>query len=202
MIRYARWLFGVTIPLLVHYGICLEAHGQNILVRLHLDTGAIAGFAVRDLGGIRIHMPTLHKNGYDLKTALPGSSIITDDLHEVWSKAHHTLIQNHMNQFIRGLRLQREGGWAIAREELKSVLQADKDENARRLDEFLFAEKVPFKCFIRMQMAGVYRNVSFSLITIHCDKILWELSTDMLNFYQPSTYIKICRTYFYVEWLR
>ncbi|KAF8534144.1 ferric iron reductase FhuF-like transporter-domain-containing protein, partial [Trichophaea hybrida] len=156
--EYARGLFSNTIPLLVRYGICLESHGQNILVRLHLDTGAIVGFAVRDLGGVRIHVPTLHKNGYDLKTALPGSSILTDDLHEVWSKAHHTLIQNNMNQFIRGLRLQCEGGWAIAREELKSVLQADEDENARRLEGFLFAEKVPVKSFMRMQMAGVYRH--------------------------------------------
>ncbi|KAI5800601.1 IucC family-domain-containing protein [Pyronema domesticum] len=155
---YARKLFEVTIPLLSRYGICLESHGQNILVRLGLSDGALKGFAVRDLGGIRMHLPTLRKCGFELKTALPGSSIITEDIHEVWSKAYHTLIQNHLNQFIHGLSIQGEGGWRVVKEELKGVLAMEQGETARELERFFFAERVPFKCFMRMQMASVYRN--------------------------------------------
>ena len=57
--RYTRKLFEVTLPALFKYGICLEAHGQNICARFSLSTSELTGFAYRDFGGLKIHMPTL-----------------------------------------------------------------------------------------------------------------------------------------------
>jgi siderophore synthetase component len=110
-----------------------------------------------------MQLPTLRKCGFELKMALPGSSIITEDIHEVWSKAYHTLIQNHLNQFIHGLRIQGVGGWRVVKEELQGVMAKEQGETARELERFFFNERVPFKCFMRMQMASVYRNVSYEL---------------------------------------
>src|SRR5690606_26770052 len=76
------------------YGIALELHLQNTLVRV-VD-GRVAGFWVRDLGGIRIHAPRLAAANLPRTPSFAaGSFIITEDLDEVRSKLEHTLIHAH-----------------------------------------------------------------------------------------------------------
>ncbi|KAJ0415704.1 ferric iron reductase FhuF-like transporter-domain-containing protein [Aspergillus carlsbadensis] len=161
---YVSILLNLTLPPLSHHGIGLEAHGQNICVRICRTTRTIKGFAVRDLGGIRLHMPTLRNLGYDLHTIPPGAATMTDDLHDVWSKVHHSLFQNHIAHLVVALGIEDDGGWGVVREEVRRVLVPGGvggkacGVHAEGLYAFLMAGTMPFKCFLRMRMEGKYRD--------------------------------------------
>jgi siderophore synthetase component len=153
-------LFNLVLPPLLEYGIGLEAHGQNMVARICLRTGAIKGFAVRDFGGIRLHVPTLEQHGVKLDPVPSGSATLTHSLHEVWSKVHHSMLQNHVGFLLSSLGLENDGGWSIVREELWAVLQPDRSSLGQRLYDFFLADTMPFKCFLRMRMEGKHRDVS------------------------------------------
>lgn len=153
-------LFELVLRPLVDHGIGLEGHGQNLVARICLQTGKIKGFAVRDFGGVRIHVPTLEAKGVKFEAMPPGSATMTDDLHNVWSKVHHSLLQNHVGSLVSALDLETDGGWTIVREEMARVLRPEEDVKARKLYEFFLKDTMPFKCFLRMRMEGKYRDVS------------------------------------------
>lgn len=67
------------------YGLAFEAHAQNVLIRMDRTTGKINGWATRDLGSMRIHMPTFVKSGCDIFSFLPGNTIPTDSESETWA---------------------------------------------------------------------------------------------------------------------
>lgn len=157
---YASCLLQLTLPPLARHGICLEAHGQNMVARFCRETGALRGFAIRDFGGLRLHMPSLGSYGHQLDDIFPGSAIKTNNLHDVWSKAHHTLIQTHLGQLVTALQLESQGGWAIVREQLCQILRSDDLSNGRDLCDFFMQDTMPFKCFIKMKLEGKYRDVS------------------------------------------
>jgi siderophore synthetase component len=129
--------------------------------RFCLEPRVLKGFAVRDFGGIRLHMPTLDGHGYSLDSVFPGSAITSDNLHDVWAKAHHTIFQNHLGQLLTSLHLQVHGGWAVVREEVLKILKPEDDSNGEKLYQFFVQEYMPFKCFIKMKMDGKYRDVRF-----------------------------------------
>ncbi|KAL3472534.1 ferric iron reductase FhuF-like transporter-domain-containing protein [Aspergillus californicus] len=159
--RYTSRLLYLTLTPLVKHGIGLEAHGQNICVRICRKTLDIKGFAVRDFGGIRLHMPTLRSQGHDIYTIPPGAATMTEDLHGVWSKVHHSLFQNHLGHLIVALGLEDQGGWEIVRNEVKAILLPNGrpcSPHAAQLCDFLLAETMPFKCFLRMRIEGKYRD--------------------------------------------
>lgn len=88
-------LVPASLRLYCRYGIALELHLQNTLVRVVV--GRVAGFWVRDLGGIRIHAPRLAAAALPRSPSFAaGSFIVTDDLDEVRSKLEHTLIHAHL----------------------------------------------------------------------------------------------------------
>jgi siderophore synthetase component len=92
------WITNLVPPglrLYCRYGVALELHLQNTLVRV--ADGRVAGFCVRDLGGIRIHSPRLAATrlGWTPSFA-PRSFIVTDDLAEVRGKLEHTLFHAHL----------------------------------------------------------------------------------------------------------
>jgi siderophore synthetase component len=157
--RYVICFLKLVLAPLLKHGICLEAHGQNMVARINLKTKTITGFAVRDFGGLRLHMPTLHNQGYRLDAVMPGSAITTNDIHDVWSKAHHTIFQSHLGTLLYALHLEHEGGWAMVREEMTEILSHDGGETGRKLLEFFLRPNMPFKCFIRMKLEGKYRDV-------------------------------------------
>lgn len=161
---YATILLKLTLTPLLKHGIALEAHGQNITVRICKKTLEIKGFAYRDLGGFRMHMPTLHSQGYRLDTMPTGSAITSYDLSEVWNKMHHAVFQNHLGPLISALKLHDQGGWAIVREVVREVLSSEEGEELLR---FILKETMAFKCFLRMSMAGKYRDVSYSC-SVNC----------------------------------
>jgi siderophore synthetase component len=138
---------------------------QNLLARFDVETGALRGFVYRDMGGLRMHVPTMEARGVRIKSAdlVPGAVVLTDDLEAVWANAYHSF-ENHMGGALRGLGLQWEGGWDIVREELKAALDAspDPDGRAAKLLEFMIQPTVKRKAFLRMKIAGVYRGVSIN----------------------------------------
>lgn len=159
--RYVTVLFNLVLPPLVKYGIGLEGHGQNLVARVCRSTGRIKGFAVRDFGGVRMHVPTLRNHGVNFDSLPPGAATLTDNLENVWSKVHHALLQNHVGLMLEALELERHGGWAIALEVLSTVLGSGKDSAGTPLLEYLTKDTMPFKCFLRMRMESKYRDVSF-----------------------------------------
>ena len=188
-------LLRLTLRPLLKYGIALEAHGQNILVRVDIRTHEIVGLAIRDFGGIKIHMPTLRQQGYDLRSALPGNVMQTDDLGKVWARTHHALFQIHLNQLIGALRLQHEGGWAVVREELKRFVGDEVEDRviAKEMEEYFLRETMSMKCFLRMRMEGIYRTVSFTslLHSICLGEKSWLANDGMWNSHSIS--IETCR---------
>ncbi|KAE8147663.1 hypothetical protein BDV25DRAFT_142530 [Aspergillus avenaceus] len=81
--KYIERLFNLILPPLVKHGIGLEPHGQNILTRVCCETGNIKGFAVRDFDGIRMHTPTLRRQGVSFDDVLPGWIVMTENIEDV-----------------------------------------------------------------------------------------------------------------------
>jgi siderophore synthetase component len=159
--RYVTVLFELVLPPLVQYGIGLEGHGQNLVARVCRQTGRIKGFAVRDFGGVRMHVPTLRNHGVRFDSLPPGAATLTDDLQNVWSKVHHSLLQNHVGLLLEALGLENHGGWATTLEILTPVLVSEKGSPGKPLFEYFTKDTMPFKCFLRMRMESKYRDVSF-----------------------------------------
>lgn len=106
-------------------------------------------------------MPTLRERGYTLYSALPDSFVTTDIREEAWDILHHTLFNNNINHLIQSLGLHRNGGWAIVREELSKVINDSPVGPRKELLEYLSKDQVHLKCFLKMKLEGLYRDVSF-----------------------------------------
>lgn len=173
--KYITRLFDLVLPPLVRYGIGLEAHGQNLVARICRQTGTVKGFAVRDFGGVRMYVPTLRANGVNFDSLPPGGATLTEDLHNVWSKVHHALLQNHVGLLLNALGLEREGGWSIVRETLERVLK-EEGEGGNGVLEYFTQDTMPFKCFLRMRMEGKYRDVSWIFDLVYGSEMLTRYS--------------------------
>lgn len=131
------WIAALVPPALrlaTAHGIALELHLQNTLVRV--QSGRIGPFAVRDLGGIRIHTPRLRASGRSLDLA-PGSFIATDDLDEVLGKLEHVLFHAHLAHVFEvaaHLGVPEAESWARVQRALEGCLRrwaTDPDEPER-----------------------------------------------------------------------
>lgn len=146
-------------PPIFQSGISLEGHGQNILARFHIASKTLVGFAYRDFGGLKIHTPTLLEQGYEVTSSPPGSLVLIEDMQELWENCHHTIFHSHLRQLVQALRLQKDRAWAIVREEISKQLEPEYNEKAKPLYNYLMQGMVPYKCFMRMKMQGLYRDV-------------------------------------------
>ena len=156
---YTSKLLACTLPPIYQSGVSLEGHAQNILARFHVESKSLMGFAYRDFGGLKLHTPTLFQQGHEVKSSPPGSLILTENMRELYENCHHTIFQSHLNQMIQALQLQRSRAWGIVREELAKELDPERNEAARGLYDFLMQDTAPLKCFLRMKMEGLYRDV-------------------------------------------
>ncbi|KAL2858582.1 IucC family-domain-containing protein [Aspergillus pseudoustus] len=157
--KYIARLFSLILPPLVRHGIGLESHSQNILVRVNTTSKEVTGFAVRDFGGIRIHAPAFSRSGVDLPGLLPpGAQTVTDNVHTIWHKVHHALLQVHVGHLLYMLGLESHGGWPIVREELERALDPLGDPDGRAVHEYLLRKTMPLKCFMEMRLRGIYRD--------------------------------------------
>jgi siderophore synthetase component len=166
--RYTRKLLKATFLPALDSGICLEAHGQNILVRIDKSTCEVVGFVVRDLGGVKCYSPKLRQKGYVLTSALPGSFVVTDSEEEGWGIVQHTVIQNHIQHLIRRLHVEPARAWSAVREQIQELLAVRQDhDDSARFERFLFAPKVRNKAFLGMKLRGLYRDVSVLLTCLY-----------------------------------
>ena len=99
---FSKNLIAPYLTLYLKYGIGLEAHQQNTFIVFSNNFPIKSVY--RDLGGIRIHSPTLSKRGYSLQ-AFPNSATITNNLAEVRNKVIHTLFQSILGESIIHLSL-------------------------------------------------------------------------------------------------
>ncbi len=92
-IAYTELTARTFLPALFEYGVAIEAHGQNCLVRLR--QGQPVELVLRDLGGIRILFDWLHRRGLDVRLH-PASVVIARTPEELVAKSHHTYLQGHL----------------------------------------------------------------------------------------------------------
>ncbi len=92
-IAYTELTARTFLPALFEYGVAIEAHGQNCLVRLR--QGQPVELVLRDLGGIRILFDWLHRRGLDVNLH-PASVVIARTPEELVAKSHHTYLQGHL----------------------------------------------------------------------------------------------------------
>ncbi|GLA24864.1 siderophore [Aspergillus niger] len=157
--KYLIKLFSLILPPLVRHGIRIEAHSQNVLVRVNITNKEIAGFAIRDFDGIRIHYPTFLRhpdNENALNDIPPGARTLTDDLHRMWHAVHHSLLQAHVGHLLYMLGLESNGGWRVVREELERALNPSGDPDGRLLYDFWLKETMLSRCFLEMRLRDAY----------------------------------------------
>jgi len=147
------------IPALVKNGVAFEAHAQNVLVRFDIATKQLRGFVIRDLGGLRIHPPTLCKSiGVDFQF-LPGHCVATQTLEEIFPKFYHTFVHNHVQRLIRLLGFHCSGrGWEMLRTHMSSEIPEGHPVWKVWMDPS--SKEVDSKCLMRMRMRDSYRDVS------------------------------------------
>ncbi|EAU85374.2 hypothetical protein CC1G_07068 [Coprinopsis cinerea okayama7 len=160
--RYIELSCKALLPALVYNGVAFEAHAQNLLLRVDRRTGKITGFVLRDLGGLRIHPPTLRRSlGIDFDF-LPKHAIATESLQEVYPKFYHTYVHNHLQRLIRLLGLHHNGiGWELLREHMNAVIPIDHE--LRDLWLSPKSHTVESKCLMRMRLQDSYREGIASL---------------------------------------
>ncbi|KAJ5380127.1 uncharacterized protein N7496_002555 [Penicillium cataractarum] len=152
--KYMGLLFQLVIPLLGR-GIVLETHSQNVLVRVDRRSKSLAGFAIRDMNGVKIHVPTLQEQGITVDERLAQiSETRAASLEALWKRAHRTLIQNHAGFLLRSLGLDNSQGWSILRGELEKVLFSDACPMGSELRQFFWGRNMGYPCFLGAILRG------------------------------------------------
>lgn len=144
----------MILPPLAGYGIGIEAHAQNIVLRVCRQSSELKGFAIRDWGGVRLHKPTLDSLGIKLPAVNPESPVITSDIEHIWSKFHQVFLQNHIGTILIALGLETRGGWEIVREELSRVLAGNEYAAGPELLRYLLADTMEMRCFFTARLEG------------------------------------------------
>ncbi|KAH9068482.1 hypothetical protein EDB83DRAFT_2222676 [Lactarius deliciosus] len=155
--EYARLLIAAVVPSLLHNGVAFEAHPQNALLRLSRASLTPLGFVLRDLGGLRVHPPTLKASTGCQFAFLPGHCVVTSTREEAAQKLYHTLVHNHLQRLARVLRLHADGSaWSVVRAHLSREIPRGSWLWSAWMDATV--KSLPGKCLLRMKLEGVYRE--------------------------------------------
>jgi len=157
--KYLRLACEALIPPALHNGVVFEAHAQNCLLRFDVATGEPLGFVVRDLGGLRIHPPTMNASLGTNFEFLPGHCVVTSTVEETYPKFYHTLIHNHLQRIIRLLGMHYNGvGWEMLRGHLRNVIP----QGHGLWKAWMETDTVAGKCLMRMRLQSVHDKMVFS----------------------------------------
>ncbi|VVC75755.1 Aerobactin synthase [Aquicella siphonis] len=161
--EYCRIVIQAYLDLFLVYGIALEGHQQNTIAvfRHHHPVRMIA----RDLGGLRIHAPTLYEQGYILE-AHPQSATITQDRQEVTNKFLHTVIQYHLGEIILLLAQEYRAPESVFWKLVKSILHARFHEIREKVNPQRWQEEYQavmeddwqIKGLMRMRLNNLYNK--------------------------------------------
>lgn len=158
---YAGLTLRAVLPLALVEGIALEAHAQNVLVRLR--GGMPVAAVLRDLGGLRV-LPGWAGPAAAGARLHPATLIKAGGPEELVGKIHHTWLQNHLAPLARAL----SGGsaeaeaalWAGVREAARAVFDEARiwarPERLAACEPEFFAPTVRVKALTRMRMTGKY----------------------------------------------
>ncbi|KAA1467571.1 hypothetical protein DENSPDRAFT_769364 [Dentipellis sp. KUC8613] len=155
--EYARLLIDAVLPPMLHNGLAFEAHPQNTLLRVSRSTGKLLGFVLRDLGGLRVHPPTLRSSTGVEFEFLPDHCVVTASLQEASKKLYHTLIHNHLHRLSRILDVHYDGtAWEYVRKHMTRNIPRESWLWDVWMSER--AKSVSGKCLMRMKIQGLYRD--------------------------------------------
>jgi siderophore synthetase component len=157
--EYALLSSRIVLNLLARMGLALEAHGQNTLT--YFRCGQPTGWAIRDLGGVKIYRPYLLSEGFDVPLH-PASLTQARDVADLVMNVHHTWLQNHIGFLLRALshsyRIMDQELWESVRAATFlawSEITPHIDENRRReLERHLFGPYALVKALTRMRLSG------------------------------------------------
>lgn len=148
---YAETLITPLIAFIQDYGIALEAHMQNTVVRLGPDYDM--AFLVRDLGGSRIDLATLQQRIPDI--TVENDSLIADSIEEVIAKFQHAVIQNQLAELIHHFNqydfVDEQILFDIVREKVEAAIDSD-NHHAEALKKILFGPTIRVKALLNMRM--------------------------------------------------
>ena len=151
MFYYADTLIKPLIAYIQDYGIALEAHMQNTVVNLGYDYQM--AFIVRDLGGSRIDLNTMHERLPNVE--INNKSLIGESIEAVIEKFQHAVIQNQIAELIHHFNQYDD----IDEQELFNIVQSivddaidDTKSHATELRNILFGETITVKALLRMRM--------------------------------------------------
>lgn len=144
---YATNLLTTTIRLAALYGVGMEAHLQNCVPTFNGATPH--RIVLRDLGGARIHLPTLNDTGHHPHLH-PASVVTTDDITTVHTKVAYTVLQNHLAAIVSAMEadhlLTHTTAWKLI-----SGIVAELDiPNTTR--DFYTAPTLPLKALLHMRL--------------------------------------------------
>lgn len=161
--HYATSLIDYVIPLLVKYGIALEAHLQNTIAIIDSDTGALSKMLIRDFEGLRIDEKQLNLSGYDTHPFHEKSRILTDSDTTVFNKAFYSTIQNHLGELVACIAKYYQDAtlendlWHIVRHHIHDLMTQFKTShlNASRIQKIealFFNPQIDYKCVTTMRL--------------------------------------------------
>jgi siderophore synthetase component len=168
--KFIDVLLNSTIPLMTRYGIGLEGHLQNSLIVF--KDNEPHRIIVRDLGGLRIDMKRLEKQGY-FGEFHPDSVIIGLDHQEMHNKVIHTVFQNHIGELTLHLsnhfKMDESLLWSMVRNDCYKVfakLKEDIDLDAEvDLDmAAIFAPVVKTKALTVMRLFNNVTNYTYTCV--------------------------------------
>ncbi|PZE19862.1 IucA/IucC family protein [Paenibacillus xerothermodurans] len=160
------------LPLLVKYGIGLEAHLQNTVPVFKTD-GTPSKMLVRDWEGIRVHRDRLISAGLDVSMFHPKSRIIVNDLKSVRNKLFYSIFQNHLGELA--LRLSTYYGieetrlWNLVHTIAASIFDRIEQHPAYREQSksdrsVFFQEQVDYKAITLMRMTGEAHQYTYAKV--------------------------------------
>lgn len=159
--KYAQLVITAYLDLFLIYGIALEGHQQNTIAVF--DDFKPSFMIARDLGGLRIHLPTLEAQDYTFYP-YPNSATATLDRQEVTNKFLHTVIQYHLGEIILLLTQHYKAPenifWKIIKNHLHDRFHEIKEKvnPTRWLQEYkaILKDDWQIKSLMRMRLENVY----------------------------------------------
>ncbi|MCS4485953.1 IucA/IucC family protein [Staphylococcus americanisciuri] len=161
--RYAGALIDYVMPLLIKYGIALEAHLQNTIAVFDKQDGLLKRMYIRDFEGLRIDTAQLNQMGYDTVHFHEKSRVLTNSQKSVFNKAFYATVQNHLGELVVALsdHYKIDGLeadlWYIVREQIQALFNTfrNSDMDPQRLQDIetiFFNPVIDYKCVTTMRL--------------------------------------------------
>ncbi|GEP85762.1 Siderophore biosynthesis protein [Staphylococcus piscifermentans] len=162
--EYAQALLDMVIPLLVKYGIALEAHLQNAIASFNPD-GTLNHMFIRDFEGLRIDEAQLNRSGYSTEHFHEKSRILTNKPASVFNKAFYSTVQNHLGELILTIAQHTEQSVQFENalwEEIRIIIQEKfktmrasreiEEQRLKEIEDIFFDKKIDYKCVTTMRL--------------------------------------------------